>query len=70
MKCGAGQHKLKVYATNGRYIIRNGIIPILKNTITEMCDILNVRGAMNCATTNAFLLMIDDHSEMVLHRNS
>ncbi len=25
MKCGAGQHKLKVYATNGRYIIRNGI---------------------------------------------
>ena len=30
MKCGAGQHKLKVYATNGRYIIRNGIIPILK----------------------------------------
>ena len=26
MKCGAGQHKLKVYATNGRYIIRNGII--------------------------------------------
>jgi hypothetical protein len=26
MKCGAGQHKLKVYGTNGRYIIRNGII--------------------------------------------
>ena len=26
MKCGAGQHKLKVRATNGRYIIRNGII--------------------------------------------
>ena len=25
MKCGAGQHKLKVYGTNGRYIIRNGI---------------------------------------------
>jgi hypothetical protein len=26
MKCGAGQHKLKVYGTNGRYIIKNGII--------------------------------------------
>ena len=25
MKCGVGQHKLKVYGTNGRYIIRNGI---------------------------------------------
>ena len=31
-----------------------------------MYDILNVRGAMNCATTNAFLIMIDHHSEMVL----
>jgi putative addiction module killer protein len=28
MKCGAGQHKLKVYATNGRYIIRNGITSV------------------------------------------
>ncbi len=26
----------------------------------------NVRGAMNCARTNAFLLMVDDRSEMVL----
>jgi hypothetical protein len=25
MKCGSGQHKLKVCATKERYIIRNGI---------------------------------------------
>ena len=32
MKCGVGQHKLKVYATNGRYIIRNGIIEITRTS--------------------------------------
>ena len=29
---------------------------------------LNVRGAMNCATTNAFLLMRTYYSEMVLYQ--
>jgi hypothetical protein len=33
MKCGAGQHKLKVYGTNGRYIIRNGITQNPPNTM-------------------------------------
>ena len=44
MKCGAGQHKLKVYATNGRYIIRNGINGILwyfsRSCSGESCDAL------------------------------
>ena len=34
MQCGAGQHKLKVYATNGRYIIRNGITVCTTMTLT------------------------------------
>ena len=38
MKCGAGQHKLKVYATNGRYIIRNGIITKKGFILKLLCE--------------------------------
>ena len=34
-------------------------VNLRKDSLTEVYDILNVRGAMNCATTNAFMEVYD-----------